>query len=277
MNAVTTPPVAKQFQKRILRILETRSQRVNAYACHRSAGRHQRVGSERDDCYGPPVPQLVSCRLVLASTSILSSFLLLCITSWASPAIAQMPVCPSPDPEQPIYTACYPGGRFVVARLLSDLSIDLLLRGDSSVVAREPRSLFTSVASADTVEKNPKLLDFLGQLEPLGFRRLDTASGTFEMDASEVERSFSGELERSDTKYSVRLELPSRIEGGYWRTPGVLQMAFWKDRRVSIHVPAPDGSEIHAEIECVVMSGDGLRLTTAGPVPDILVGFDECH
>ena len=176
-----------------------------------------------------------------------------------------------------MYTGCLAGGRYLIAPFLSDLTVDLLLRSEGTVVSREPRSLFASMATADTIKSNKALTDYLAGLPALRLNRLDTASGSLRMDLAQEQRSFSSQFEAGENSWQLRIELPERIEGGYWRTPGVLQMAFWKGRRASFVVPGPDGSEISAELECLVVSTDGIRLVTAGSTPDILIGYDQCR
>ena len=108
--------------------------------------------------------------------------------------------------------------------------------------------------------------------------RLDTATGTLRMDVGDEERSFRSTIVVGNATTDVSLSLPERIEGGYWRTPGVLQMAFWKDRQVHIHVDVPGGDPFDADIECAAISGDGVRLVTSGDdIADVLVRFDSCR
>jgi hypothetical protein len=199
------------------------------------------------------------------------------IVGWTGAAAAQLPVCPQPEPDQSVYTACLPGGRFLVAPLLANLAVDQLLRPEPGPITREPRAVFASLATAETLENNAALADYLGRLAPLKLTRIDTSTGTLRMDVGEDQRSFSTSVAANETAYRVGLELPERIEGGYWRTPGVVQMAFWKGQRARFTVAAPDGPAIAAEVECLVVSSDGIRLVTTGSqTPDILVRFESC-
>lgn len=212
---------------------------------------------------------------IAAIASIVS---LLPLAGWTAAAPAQAPICPEPDGEQPVYTACIPGGRFLVVPLLTSFAVDVLLKGDSAPVAREPRAILASVAGSETLEKNAALTDYLGRLEPLTFTRIDTATGTLCLDVADDERSFAATVIAGGAEHSVKIELPARLEGGYWRTPGVVQMAFWKGQRASFSLKSPGGLELAAEIDCIVVSADGIRLTTSDPsVPDVFVGFDACE
>jgi hypothetical protein len=196
----------------------------------------------------------------------------------ASLAAAQQPVCAQPDPERPVYELCAPGARFVVSAILTDLAIDETIRGQGAPILREPRALFHSVASQTTLDKNPALDEFLTHLSPVKLTRFDTATGALRMDVGEEERNFHSTIVLGDAATDLSLSLPERIEGGYWRTPGALQMAFWKDRRIRIHVNVSSGEPFDAEIECAAISGDGIRLVTSGDdIPDVLVHFDSCR
>lgn len=192
-------------------------------------------------------------------------------------AVAQMPVCPDPDPKAPVWSICAPAGRYVTIAFLSNLAIDQLLRGDSGALEREPRKVFESVVDGDTFEQQETLANWLGTLKPLRLTRLDTATGTFVLDTEEDRRKFASPLEVAGLPHDVSVGLPARLEGGYWRTPGVLQMAFWKEHRARVSVKSPAAGTFEAEIECAVVSADGVRLVTAGEeTADVLLGFGPC-
>jgi hypothetical protein len=199
--------------------------------------------------------------------------ILLAILGHTRRASAQMPVCGHPDPAVPVYGACIPRGRFAVVPFLTSLSVDQLLKGDGGAVTRSPHVVFETVASEELAEANPSLHDYLRRLDAIQFNRLDTATGTVRLDVDESERRFSGDVTIADVRHELTVDLPSRVEAGYWRTPGVLQLAFWKDQRPSFRV-----SSMSAEIECLVIAGDGIRIVTSGnDAPDVLVRFDGCE
>ncbi|MFN2375934.1 MAG: hypothetical protein ABR538_05310 [Candidatus Binatia bacterium] len=215
--------------------------------------------------------QHVASGRTIATIATLAAVLLL-----ADVASAQLPVCPQPEPGRPVYSMCAPGGRFVVVPLLTNLAVDQLFRVGTGPIRREPQAVFTAAVSEETRERNSPLVDYLGRLGALELTPIDTAGGTLRMDVAEDDRSFTTGLETGGGQVRLELELPERIEGGYWRTPGVLQMAFWKGARAKFRTTA-SGTEVAAEIECVVVSTDGIRLVTTGvEAPDILVGYDPC-
>jgi hypothetical protein len=199
------------------------------------------------------------------------------VAGWIGDARAQLPVCPQPEADKPVYTACLPGGRFLVVPLLANLTIDQLLKADGGPIKLNAHSLFASMASKETVQKNSELTRYLERLDPLLLTRIDTSTGTLKLDLSEEQRSFSGTVTIGESELHAGLQLPARIEGGYWRTPGVVQVAFWKGQRASITTRTVSGAEIKAEIECLVVSADGIRLIPVdSSTPSILVEFGPC-
>lgn len=219
-------------------------------------------------CYVSPVSRVFGRGRVLA---------FLVLAGWSGVATAQMPVCPQPDPVAPVWSVCSPTGRYLAISFLSNLTIDQLLRADGKPIERRPRDVFESVVDGDTLAAQSVLVDWLGGLGSLKFSRMDTATGTLAMDTPQERRNFSSTLPVGGLGYDVTIDVPERIEGGYWRTPGVLQMAFWKDRRAKVGVKTPFAGTFEGEIDCAVVSADGIRLMTAGEgTPDVLVGFGPC-
>jgi hypothetical protein len=196
---------------------------------------------------------------------------------WNGTAFAQLPVCPPPAPDELYYTACVSTGRLPAARLLFDLAIDHSLKADNEPVQRRVGDILRMVMAEPTLEGNGALRTYADSLEPIRLVKLDTSTGSLRMTVPEEARSFAGTLNLEFVSYEVSWQLPERIRGGYWRTPGVLQVAFWEGQRPAFRLAVPGGLDVAAEVECLVVSTDGLRVTTAGAsVPDILVRFDEC-
>ncbi|HEY2773497.1 MAG TPA: hypothetical protein VGK20_05540 [Candidatus Binatia bacterium] len=213
--------------------------------------------------------QRVKLRLVAATV--------LTIAAWPAAAPGQVPVCPQPDPERPMISACAAGGRYAVAAFLNNLSIDQTLRGEGAPILRDLHSVFATSAPQGFQKQNAEVGDYLGHLPPLRLSRFDTASGSVEMAVPDDSRTAQFELQAGGHDLKLGIELPERIEGGYWRTPGVLQVAFWSGRRAKFHTQLTDGSAFDAEIACLVVSGDGIRIVTTGDdTPDVLVRMDAC-
>jgi len=98
------------------------------------------------------------------------------------------------------------------------------------------------------------------------------------MPVPEDEQTFASNLDVGDEQYELSWRLPPRVAGGYWRTPGVLQVAFWDGSRMTLTIKSPNGVELSAEITCLVLSADGLRVLTATAThPDMLVMFAGCE
>jgi hypothetical protein len=98
-----------------------------------------------------------------------------------------------------------------------------------------------------------------------------------ELVTPEEQRSFASSHEAGSKKYELAVRLPAKLAGGYWRTPGALQIAFWEKQRASFSLSAPGTERVEAEVECVAVSADGIRMVTTGTTPDVLVRFEECQ
>jgi hypothetical protein len=194
----------------------------------------------------------------------------------AGVARAQLPVCPQPSPDQTYYTACSPSGRYIATRLLFDLAIDHVMKADTDLVGRRVGDLLRASMSKETLEKNDTLRSYVDGLDVLKLSRIDIATGTLLLDVAAESRRFAGTIDVGTSPVKVAWDLPERLAGGYWRTPSVLQIAFWEGKRARIDLGLP-GGELKAEIECLAISIDGIRIVTSGSdTPDILVRFEEC-
>ncbi len=194
----------------------------------------------------------------------------------AGVAHAQLPVCPQPSPDQAYYTACSPAGRYIATRLLFDLAIDHVMKADTDLVGRRIGDLLRASMSSETLDKNDALRSYVDRLDVLKLSRIDIATGTLLLNVAAESRRFAGTIDVGTSPVTVSWELPERLAGGYWRTPSVLQVAFWEGQRARFDIGLPSG-ELKAEVECLAISIDGIRIVTSGgDTPDILVRFDEC-
>lgn len=191
-------------------------------------------------------------------------------------AEAQVPVCAAPSPSEPYYTACAPMGRLGAARFLFDLTVDHVFKPESSQIRRRAGDVLRSLVPDDVLEKNVGFLAYLDALAPVVLAKIDTATGSVQLAVEEKNRRFEGNVELGDAPYPLTLQLPARVSGGYWRTAGVLQIAFWEGQRATVGLGAPGPTHIDAEVECLVVSTDGVRVVTTGATPDVLVRFEDC-
>lgn len=199
------------------------------------------------------------------------------VSSHSSSALGQSPVCAPPSPADQYYTACVSGGRFLAARLLFELAVDHQMKSDTDPVLRRADDLLRTAVSKEVRERNGALLEYLGKLAPLTFSKLDTTTGNFELVVTEDLRRFDGPVDVDTDRTEIAWQLPARLVGGYWRTPAALQIAFWEGRRAHVAIPILGGTDLEADIECIAVSTDGIRIVTHGSdTPDLLVRFDEC-
>jgi hypothetical protein len=194
----------------------------------------------------------------------------------APTADAQVPVCPAPSPSEPYYTACAPTGRLVAARALFDLTVDAVFKPESAQIRRRAGDVLRSLVADDVLDKNKAFLAYLDGLGPITLAKIDTATGTIQLAVEQKDRRFDGTVELGAAPYPLTIQLPARLSGGYWRTPGVLQIAFWEGQRATIGLGPAGAGHVDAEVECLVVSTDGIRVVTAGATPDVLVRY-ECE
>lgn len=204
--------------------------------------------------------------------------LVVCAAIWLpNLASAQLPVCPAPALTEPYYSACNVGGRIATIRILSEFAVDQLFRTPTLPFVRRPFEVLRMFDAGWGIGDDHPLAGYLRQLNPIQFTRLDTATGNLRWDIAESNRSFTTTVEVQGRSYEVSWQLPAQIAGGYWRTPGVLQMALWEGQRPTIAVTSPDGFELRSEISCVALASESVRLvTTDTETPDVLIGFDPC-
>ncbi len=194
-----------------------------------------------------------------------------------TPAVAQQPVCPPPSPSQLYYATCGLRVMMPVRRFLTEFAVDHLFKPASLPFERSPLDLVAPLAGSQ-FEADGDLSEQLGSLAPLRFTRLDKSTGTVDAAFGEGTRSFSAALEVPEGQHRLSFELPERLAGGYWRTPEVLQVAFWEGKRIAFVLELADGQRREGGISCLSLSSESLRLVTSDPIaPDFLLNFRECR
>jgi hypothetical protein len=192
----------------------------------------------------------------------------------AGGAQAQLPICPHAVPSDLYRAACVPGLRLAVTRMLFDLSIDHVLKGERDPILRQPGDIFRTFVSDDTFEHNASLHSYLEKIGPLKFTRIDTATGMIQVSIPDTSRRFTGTIVLGETNVPVTIQMPAQVDAAYWRTPSVLQVAFWEGQRISAEVEMPNADAFAFEAWCLVVSTDGVRIVTSGDAPDILIRVD---
>lgn len=192
----------------------------------------------------------------------------------ATAALAQRPVCEGLGPAEPVRVACRPFALFPTVRFLADFTVDHHFKPAPPPVLRHLLD-FALVIDSKAVSEFSELGAFLGRLPPLQFTQLDRTTGTVLADFEKAERSFHAAVEGSGE--SLALTVPPHVQGGYWRGPDVLQIAFWERGRFAVRLTSPGQEEFAAEIGCVSLTPDGLLVRfEPASLPPLLLTFREC-
>lgn len=189
---------------------------------------------------------------------------------------AESPVCAPPSPQAEYRIACLPGGRFWIGRLLAEFTLDHQFRVSTQPISRDLEKL----APPTNDEEVAASLDawFDSRWGDVTFAPLDRSSGTFVGQQQEDAPVDAWETPIGSDGGSLRLSAPARIEGAYWRTPGVVELAFWKDAQPRLHWSSTSSpAALDDEIACLSVSLDSVRIETADAgTPDLLVLFADC-
>jgi hypothetical protein len=152
------------------------------------------------------------------------------------------------------------------------------MKSDTDPVLRRPSDLLRMVASKDARDRNGALTTYVDKFESFAFTKLDTTTGNLALPVSDDLRYFEGTIDLGSDQIAVSWQLPNRVAGGYWRTPDVLQIAFWESHRPRLWIPIPNSGRTELIVECIVISTDSIRIVTGGSeTPDVLVRFDGCE
>jgi len=200
------------------------------------------------------------------------------IVSSASPSFAQQPVCAPPSPNLTYLSVCKPGPGVVhnVTRLLSAFTVDHLFKPPPPPVSYTIADLIRPVAGSQLMA-HEDLSDYVDGLAAISFTRLDNSTGTLKADFEDTQRDFNEEFGSDNQAARLKIQLPVHLEGGYWRAPDVLQMAFWKDHRPGFTFEFADGHVVRSHITCVSLSPGGLKIDLADEEqPGVVVSFGSC-
>jgi len=203
-------------------------------------------------------------RLRISPAVVLLTLLALLASSIARPTIAsaQHPVCAGPAAGEVLRTSCRSWAAASVLRFLDDFTVDHLLKPAPPPFERTWPQFLAPFASKNLTEKDG-FRALARSLEPLRFTQLDRTTGTVISDLAAAPRQVDVESEGFGELVSLRLTFPEVLEGGYWRGPDVLQIAFWQKHRLGIRVDLGGNPVVQGEIACLILSPDGLLLRFA--------------
>jgi hypothetical protein len=193
----------------------------------------------------------------------------------ASSSLAQQPVCRPVAAGEAVRVAYSAASLEPVARLLADFAIDHLLKPSPPDFERTMPQVARPFVAQQLID-NPALAGFLRGLSPLHFTQLDRTTGTVIADLRKDTREYRAPLDGVPGSPTLSLRLPERLEGGYWRGPDVLQVAFWERKRAQGRLEWTGGPAVEGELECLSLTSSGLlvRFAAAG-TPALLVKFEE--
>jgi len=192
-------------------------------------------------------------------------------------AHAQRPICAPPGPDERVHAICTPFSLFPAVRFLADFTVDQLFKPAPPPFTRSLLE-FGQLFAVKEIAASPPLKDFLAVLAPLRFAQLDRTTGTVFADFDAGRKEFDGELAGVAGQPAMTLRLPRHLQGGYWRGPDVLQVAFWEHGRMGVRITHEGGRVFEGEVECAALSPDGLLVRFEPAVmPPLLVQFRECE
>ncbi|HXC51676.1 MAG TPA: hypothetical protein VN634_12370 [Candidatus Limnocylindrales bacterium] len=177
-------------------------------------------------------------------------------------AEAQQPICPQFVRGQQVAVVCRASYGFSVVRFAADFTVDHLLKPLPWSFERSLSQIAQAFAFKE-LRDNPELAKFLLAIAPIRFAQLDRTTGTVSAAFESNERAYSAPVSGVTGTPKFSLDLPERLEGGYWRAPDVVQIAFWQGKRMHVRLENADGNAIDGEIACVSMTPDGVSITFA--------------
>jgi hypothetical protein len=201
---------------------------------------------------------------------------LLPILATATQAQAQVPICRSLGADEKVVVSCRPFSLFPTARFLADFSVDQLFKPAPPPLTRTILDLVQLFEGKEIVD-NPDWKTFAAALPPVRFQQLDRTTGTVVGDFGDSTRDLAAPLEKVDGNPTLTVKVPPVLQGGYWRGPDALQMAFWEKQRIAVKLAWRDGPSFEGEIDCVSMTPDGVLIRfTPATTPPVLMLFRDC-
>lgn len=185
----------------------------------------------------------------------------LLLATWAG--AADVPVCPPPAAGEVVRSACRTWDAAAVAKLLDQITVDHLFKRELPGFERTWMQIVGPLQSKNLVESEA-FLKLARELEPLRFTQLDRTSGT-------VSAHFASSVREADVDalgfgdgVKLHLSFPESLDGGYWRGPDALQVAFWEKYRLALRVERAGAVVAEGEVACLALSPDGIFVRFSG-------------
>ncbi len=192
------------------------------------------------------------------------------------PAAAQFPVCAAPAAGEVFRTACRTWEAAGVLQLLDELTVDHLFKPEAPPFERTWTQLLAPFTSKNLVE-NEEFRARAMALAPLRFTQLDRTTGTVSTDLASAPRELEIESRGFGDPVQLRIRFPEALDGGYWRGPDVLQIAFWERNRLGLTVVHGGSEVVSGDVECVALSPDGVLVRFAGGVAPLFLRTRDCE
>jgi hypothetical protein len=177
-------------------------------------------------------------------------------------AAAEPPVCAPPSAGEVFRTSCRSWDTGAVVQLLDELTVDHLFKPELPAFERTWIQLFAPFTSKNLVESEA-FRKLAQQLEPLRFTQLDRTTGTVSASLASAPREADVQALAFGEAVRLHLRFPETLDGGYWRSPDTLQVAFWEKYRLGLRVTRGDAVVAAGDVACVALSPDGLMIRFA--------------
>ena len=190
-------------------------------------------------------------------------------------ASAQQPICANPAGDDSFYVSCRAGQSQKVAAFLHDFAMNQYLSTEKFELPSD--KLLDLLALGDLLFPTPNdRVEFVAKRPSVEFRPLDEVSGEFVSRATVASQA----IRSTDAHTGVKIEadIPALLQGVFWRSPGHLQLQFYKDHEIRFKVTSAKLPVYDEVIRCVTVTAGELRVTTADPEHrGLLNQFERCE
>jgi hypothetical protein len=192
----------------------------------------------------------------------LGAALVLLAPACAPAGAAQPPLCAPPAAGEVFRTSCRTWETGAVVQLLDELTVDHLFKPELPAFERTWRQILAPFTSKNLVEGDA-FRKLTVELEPLRFTQLDRTTGTVSANLAAAPREADVDALAFGEAVRVHVRFPETLDGGYWRGPDTLQVAFWERYRLGVRVTRGDAVLAAGDVACLALSPDGLMVRFA--------------